>query len=177
MHLLLALAIIGAPGDRQFIRKSPEVTLSAGQRTTLSGCVTGVWSDAVPANIQSLVCTRHLLGGSAFCHTADQRTVTAAVYLQREDAGVVNNIISASAGNVTYEHGTPPAILTGSQLTCFANYITSIHGVTGSNVYELMVRRDGSSVISQVYYRTTTTPAAYATAKLAGEVLRPTGIE
>lgn len=166
-----------APGDPVWIAQTAEVNLTLSQRQGLATWITSVWPGATPATIQELHCAR----GPVRCRYVDHHTVTAAEFVAAEAADKSLGFVSESGGNVTYRHSTGYLVLSPAQRSSLGTWLATVWPAVGTSAAQgLSVRRQanegsGDTFPAVLEYLTTGTPAEYATALSAGQVVRRAG--
>lgn len=60
MHVMLAVALLVAPGDRDWVEDLPEQALIAANRTALADTVAAIWPSIAPLGFRLLHCSRDL---------------------------------------------------------------------------------------------------------------------
>jgi hypothetical protein len=173
---LAAIVASAAQGDPIFILRVDPVKLTAPQRSCMGGWAEGVWPNITPVDIDLVNCWR---GNGVYCRAFDEKTVSSAVYVKDEGAGlqVSSCGLSESGGLVTYCRDLETTLLNSAQRSALAGCINSIwSGVNLSAVREMELRRD-SGIWGTMSHVTTDTAANYVQLKISGHAVSRVGTE
>jgi len=160
--------VVSAAGNPVFIEQST-ATLTAGQKTALGGWVNANFG-ANAANVDQLHCFRHK--DTVKCRVLEEKTATAASFVDMEAAGQSAGIVSADGDSVVYLHSRGYVQLTGSQIASLVAWLGAAWpAISASSMRAVTFDKDGSVATATLRYQAEASAADYVAKLLAGSVL------
>lgn len=176
MHALLALALVAAPGDIMLRVRSPDVTLSAGQRTTLGTGIAAQWPSVALADVAGFHAKRAALTGPVSCAVLRNETLDAATLFGLLVAG---QTVFPGLSSTARTRWLDPELCVGGLLTAIGTLVAAMDtGATAARTLEFDCRRDGpTNVVCSVVWARSYSQAAAFTLFQTGATLVPLGQE
>ena len=170
---ITSVIVSAAPGDPVFVRISPDITLTVGQRNSIVVWINNTFPAATPSLMTYLQCDR--TGKGVECETAETRVVTAAQYVALEAQGLAGEVTLYSGGNATYSHRIRK-ILSASEKTALGVWINSVSSAVAVELVEgITIWKDGVDTKAKGLYIATTNADTYLTLRSQGLVYKRIG--
>jgi hypothetical protein len=185
MNAILLAALLSAPGDVVYHRSGTDITLDPTEKTKLAAAVLCAFPAADTATVQKYVAVRSWNRpgdtGRVFATGAYEVTETEAQWAADDEAGNVAQVVSAAAGDVTYDKRAPTAQVSAECKATHAAFVAD--AFLGLDVDKMLsfecerVTRGQADIVCRAVYEEVDTVANYLALVQSGEVVRRVGTE